>query len=148
MSHNMKDLLRLMVEKSASDLHITAGGPAHLRVDEKLVPVGQDALSEQDSRTLVFSMLTEAQIEKFEKNLELDVAFSVDNHDRFRVNVFKQKGSVAASIRLIPDSLWSFEKCGLPVDVALDLCNRPKGLVLITGSTGSGKSTSLASMID
>jgi twitching motility protein PilT len=148
MSHSIKDLLKLMVEKIASDLHITAGGPVHLRIDEALVPVGQDILSEQDSRTLIFSILTEAQIEKFEKNLELDIAFSVDSYGRFRVNVFKQKGTVAASIRLIPDSLWSFEKCGLPVDVALDLCNRPKGLVLITGSTGSGKSTSLASMID
>lgn len=148
MPHSIKDLLKLMVEKTASDLHITAGSPVHLRIDEGLIQVGQEILSEQDSRTLIFSMLTEAQIEKFEKNLELDIAFSVDNYGRFRVNVFKQKGSVAASIRLIPDSLWSFEKCGLPVDVALDLCNRPKGLVLITGSTGSGKSTSLASMID
>ncbi len=148
MPHSIKDLLKLMVEKTASDLHITAGSPVHLRIDEGLIQVGQEILSEQDSRTLIFSMLTEAQIEKFEKNLELDVAFSVDSYGRFRVNVFKQKGSVAASIRLIPDSLWSFETCGLPVDVALDLCNRPKGLVLITGSTGSGKSTSLASMID
>jgi twitching motility protein PilT len=148
MPHDIKDLLKLMMEKNASDLHITAGSPVHLRVDENLVSVGRDALSEQDARTLVFSMLTEVQIEKFEKEFELDAAFSVEGSGRFRVNVFKQKGSVAASIRLIPESLWSFEKCGLPADVALDLCNRPKGLVLITGSTGSGKSTSLASMID
>lgn len=148
MAHNMKDLLNLMAQKGASDLHITSGSPVHLRVDEVLIPVDRNALSDQDSRTLVFSMLTEAQMEKFERELELDVAFSVDGLGRFRVNVFKQRGSIAASIRLIPGSLWSFEKCGLPADVAVDLCNRPKGLVLITGSTGSGKSTSLASMID
>ncbi|MFH1190545.1 MAG: type IV pilus twitching motility protein PilT [Candidatus Omnitrophota bacterium] len=148
MSDDIKDLLKMMVEKNASDLHITAGSMPHLRVDEDLVPVGKGALSEQDATALIFSMLTETQIDKFEKDLELDAAFSVESYGRFRVNVFKQKGSVAASVRLIPDALWSFEKCGLPVDVALDLCNRPKGLVLITGSTGSGKSTSLASMID
>lgn len=148
MPHNIKELLKSMAAKNASDLHITAGSPIQLRIDEILVPVGKEILSADDARALIFSMLTEEQIEKFEKNLELDAAFSMEEFGRFRINVFKQRGSVASSLRLIPDSIWSFEECGLPADIALDLCNRPKGLVLVTGCTGSGKSTSLASMID
>ncbi len=148
MPHNINDLLKSMSVKNASDLHITAGSPVSLRIDEELVFVGHGVLSEQESKTLVFSMLTEAQIEKFERDLELDAALSIEGHGRFRINIFKQRDAVAASIRLIPHDIWSFEQCGLPSNVVLDLCNRPKGLVLITGSTGSGKSTSLASMID
>lgn len=148
MPSNMKDLLKLMVDRSASDLHITSGSPVQLRIDERLIPADKSVLSDADTRSMVFSLLTEAQIEKFERDLELDIAISSGDEGRFRVNVFKQRGSVAAAIRLIPNSIWSFEKCGLPADVAIDLCNMPKGLVLLTGSTGSGKSTSLASMID
>ncbi len=148
MPHNIKDLLKLMASRTASDLHITSGSPVQLRIDENLVPVDRDPLSDEESRSLIFSLLTEAQIEKFEQELELDIAIGAGEIGRFRVNVFKQKGSVASAIRLIPNSIWSFEKCGLPADVAINLCNRPKGLVLLTGSTGSGKSTSLASMID
>lgn len=148
MVHAIKDLLRLMVERKASDLHITAGAPVQLRVDENLISVDEIPLTTDSARTLIFSMLSEAQIGKFEQELEFDAAFTIDELGRFRANVFKQKGSIAASIRLIPHDIWSFEQCGLPADVALDLCNRPKGLVLVTGSTGSGKSTSLASMID
>lgn len=148
MHSDIKDLLKMMVDKKASDLHLTAGSPPHLRIDEVLTPVGGEPLSEKDSMSLVFSMLSEAQIEKFEKELELDIAFSIEEYGRFRVNVFKQRNTVAASIRLIPANLWTFDQCGLPPDVAMDLCNKPKGLVLVTGSTGSGKSTSLASMID
>ena len=148
MPHDIKELLKAMVTRNASDLHITSGSPVQLRIDENLVSVGEEILSSEDAKTLVFSMLTKMQIERFEQDLELDAAFSIEEWGRFRVNVFKQKGFVASSIRLIPHSIWSFEECGLPADVALDLCNRPKGLVLITGSTGSGKSTSLASMID
>ncbi len=148
MAHNIKELLKLMSVKNASDLHITAGSPLSLRIDENLVFVDEGILTEQESRALAFSMLTETQIEKFEKDLELDAAFSIEEYGRFRINIFKQRGSVAASVRLIPHAVWTFEQCGLPASAVLDLCNRPKGLVLITGSTGSGKSTSLASMID
>lgn len=148
MAHNIKDLLKSMAERKASDLHITAGSPVQLRIDENLIPVDDNILSSQDSKNLIFSMLSEAQIEKFETDLELDMAFSVEKLGRFRVNVFKQRASVAASIRHIPGALWSFEECGLPTDIALNFCNRPKGLILLTGCTGSGKSTSLASMID
>ena len=148
MPHNIKDLLKSMAGKNASDLHITAGSPVSLRIDEKLISVGDGILTDQESRALAFSMLTEAQIEKFEQDLEFDAAFSIEEYGRFRINIFKQRGAVAASVRLIPRSIWSFEQCGLPANIVLDLCNRPKGLVLITGSTGSGKSTSLASMVD
>lgn len=148
MRQDIKSLLKLMVEKNASDIHITAGAPVQLRIDENLIEANEDVLSADDTRELSYSMLSKAQIEKFEEVLELDMAFSIDELGRFRVNVFKQKGTVASSIRVIPHTIWSFEECGLPADVTLDLCKRPKGLVLITGATGSGKSTSLASMLD
>lgn len=148
MRQEIKSLLKMMVEKKASDIHITAGAPVQFRVDENLVAAGDEVLSAEDARSLAYSMLNDQQIEKFEKALELDMAFSIEELGRFRVNIFKQKGTVAASIRIIPHAIWTFEECGLPIDVTLDLCKRPKGLVLVTGATGSGKSTSLASMID
>lgn len=148
MQNDISKLLKLMFDKNASDLHITAGSPVALRIDENLVPVDDKVLTPAESEELIYSMLSEQQKERFEQDLELDMAFGVKALGRFRVNVFRQRGAVASSIRLIPHDLWSFEKCGLPANVALDLCNRPKGLVLLTGATGSGKSTSLASMID
>lgn len=148
MAHDIEVLLKLMAEKNASDLHITAGSPPQLRIDENLVPVDKGILSPSESQALTYSMLTDGQKQKFEKDLELDLAFGRTGLGRFRVNVFKQRGSIASSLRLIPHDIWSFEKCGLPTNVVLDLCKRPKGLVLVTGATGSGKSTSLASMVD
>jgi twitching motility protein PilT len=148
MLQEMNDLLKAMVEKGASDIHITAGSPVHLRIDEVLVAVNGNALTADKARELIYSMLSKSQIEKFEESLEFDMAFSMEELGRFRVNVFRQRGTVASSIRVIPHTIWSFEECGLPAEVALDLCKRPKGLVLITGATGSGKSTSLASMLD
>lgn len=148
MAHDIEVLLKLMAEKNASDLHITVGSPPQLRIDEDLTPVDKGILSSSESQALTYSMLTDPQKQKFEKDLELDVAFGRAGLGRFRVNVFKQRGSIASSIRMIPHDLWSFEKCGLPTKVVLDLCKRPKGLVLITGATGSGKSTSLASMVN
>lgn len=148
MVRDIEVLLKLMAEKNASDLHITVGSPPQLRIDEDLTPVDKGILSSSESEALTYSMLTDPQKQKFEKDLELDVAFGRAGLGRFRVNVFKQRGSIASSIRMIPHDLWSFEKCGLPAKVVLDLCKRPKGLVLITGATGSGKSTSLASMVN
>ena len=148
MHYDINDLLKLMVEKNASDLHITAGSTIQIRIDENLTPVTRDMLTSEESKNLVYSMLNEKQIEKFERELELDIAFGREGMGRFRVNVFKQRGSVASSIRIIPYDIWTFEQCGLPVKIVLDLCKKPKGLVLLTGATGSGKSTSLASMID
>ncbi len=148
MGQDIKNLLKMMVERNASDLHITAGSPLQLRIDEKLVPIDKNPLSPPETKELTYSMLTKAHIEKFERDLELDMAFGVPSLGRFRVNVFQQRGTTSASIRLIPFDIWTFEQCGLPVDVVTSLCKKPKGLVLITGATGSGKSTSLASMID
>lgn len=148
MLKEMDRYLRMMPEKNASDIHITAGSPMQLRVDELLMPVDDHALSPEDAKRLTYDMLTEAQQEKFERELELDMAISLKGVGRFRINVSKQRGSIASSIRMIPYDMWTFEQCGLPADIVTDLCKRPKGLVLITGATGSGKSTSLASMID
>lgn len=148
MAQEMNSLLKLMAEKNASDLHISSGSTIQLRIDEKLVSIDNHILSPDESRALSYSVLSASQIKKFEQDLELDMAFSLQKLARFRVNIFKQRDTVASSIRLIPHQIWSFEQCGLPVDIVTSLCRKPKGLVLITGATGSGKSTSLASMID
>ncbi len=148
MPKDINSLLKLMVEKNASDLHITANWPVCIRIDEKLISVDDHALSADEAKSLVYSILSKAHIEKFERDLELDLSFELQNVSRYRVNVFKQRGTIGAAIRLIPYKIWSFQECGLPVDVATSLCKKPKGLVLVTGATGSGKSTSLASMID
>jgi len=141
-------LLKLMVQKGASDLHISYSSPPQLRIDEKLVPTEFAALAAEDTKRLAYSMLKPQQIEKFERELELDVSFGIEGLGRFRVNVFVQRGYVGAAVRLLPLHIMSFEECGLPLSVAEDLCKRPKGLVLVTGATGSGKSTTLASMVD
>ena len=148
MAHDINKLLKMMNDKNASDLHITANSPVQLRIDDKLVPVDTSALSPEDARTLAYSILAKEQIAKFEKDLELDMSFGVSTISRFRVNVFMQRGHVGCAIRLIPFKIRTFEECGLPVDIVTSLCKKPKGLVLVTGATGSGKSTTLASMID
>ncbi len=141
-------LLKLMVQKSASDLHISAYSPPQLRIDEKLVPTEYGILAPDDSKRLAYSMLKPQQIEKFERELELDISFGIEGLGRFRVNVFYQRGVVGAAVRLLPMHIMTFDECGLPTKVVEGLCKRPKGLVLVTGATGSGKSTTLASMVD
>lgn len=141
-------LLRLVAEKNGSDLHIGADSPPLIRIDEKLQKIGFEPLSIETAKELVYSMLSNGQFKKFEKDKELDFSFELSGIGRFRVNVFFQRGAVGCSIRLIPFRIMSFEECGLPVDTAKALCKKPKGLVLITGATGSGKSTTLAAMID
>jgi len=148
MAHKMQDLLQLVVDKNASDLHISADSPVQIRIDEELIPVDDHPLTPEETKTLIYSILTKLQIDKFERELELDLAYNIEKVSRYRINVFKQRLSVGASIRRIPYRLWSFDECGLPADVATSLCKKPKGLVLVTGATGSGKSTSLASMVD
>lgn len=148
MPKDINTLLKLMVEKNASDLHIAANWPAHIRIDEKLIAADDRVLSPDEAKDLVYSILNKAQIAKFERDLELDISFELIGMSRYRVNVFKQRGAVGASIRLIPYKIWTFEECGLPINVTTNLCKKPKGLVLLTGATGSGKSTSLASMIN
>ena len=144
----IETLLKLMVQKGASDLHISVFSPPQLRIDEQLVPTEFAVLAAEDAKRLAYSMLKPQHIEKFERELELDVSFGIEGLGRFRVNVFLQRGYVSAAVRLLPLHIMSFEECGLPLNVVEDLCKRPKGLVLVTGATGSGKSTTLASMVD
>ena len=148
MNQGIDRYIKMMFERNASDLHITAGSPAYFRVDELLVPADDNILSPEDSKELVYSLLSNEQKERFERDLELDMSFGVKGLGRFRVNVFKQRGTIASSIRMIPHDIWTFEQCGLPQSTVLDFCKRPKGLVLVTGATGSGKSTSLSAMVD
>ncbi len=145
---NLHDLLKYMIEKGASDLHVTTGIAPSIRVDGKMKPIpGLEPLSGVQTKDLCYSILTDAQKHKFEENNELDLSFGIKNLSRFRANIFMQRGAVAAAIRTIPFKIKTFKELGLP-EVVSDLCNKPRGLVLVTGPTGSGKSTTLASMID
>ncbi len=144
----MRELLELVVEKNASDLHLAVGVPPVLRVHGKLEFLqGSDKLTPHESERLVFSTLNDEQRERFIAKRELDFSFGIPNLSRFRINVHRQRGSIAASIRRLATEIRSIEELGLPKIVA-DLASLPKGLVLVTGATGSGKSTTLAAMID
>jgi len=144
---NLHQLLKAMVDKGASDLHITTGSPPQLRVDGELVPLKMAPLSAVETKQLCYSVLTDAQKAKFEEDNELDLSFGVKQLARFRANVYMQRGAVAGAFRTIPFKILSFQELGLPPVVA-ELSKKPRGLVLVTGPTGSGKSTTLASIID
>lgn len=144
---NLHQLLRAMIEKGASDMHITTGAPPLLRVDGQVVPLKLDQLGPVETKQLCYSVLTEEQKIEFEKKKELDLSFGVKNLSRFRANIFMQRGAVSGAFRAIPFKILSFDELGLPQVVA-DLADRPRGLILVTGPTGSGKSTTLASIID
>jgi twitching motility protein PilT len=144
---NLHQLLKAMVEKGASDLHLTTGSPPQLRLDGKLVPLKTAPLTPIETKQLCYSILTDAQKHKFEEESELDLSFGVKGLSRFRANVFMQRGAVAGAFRTIPFKIMTFQELGLP-PVINELANKPRGLVLITGPTGSGKSTTLASIID
>ncbi|MFH1478869.1 MAG: type IV pilus twitching motility protein PilT [Candidatus Omnitrophota bacterium] len=141
-------LLKEMVDRGASDLHLGANTKPRIRIDGSLEDIGNTALTPESCKDLVYSFLTNEHKAKLERERELDFAFSKENLGRFRVNVFWQRGCVGSAIRNLPFNIMSFEECGLPVHAIENLCNKTKGLVLVTGSTGSGKSTSLASMIN
>src|SRR2546426_381418 len=136
-----------MVEKGASDLHITTGSPPQLRIDGSLVPLKTAPLTPVETKQLCYSILADAQKHKFEEENELDLSFGVKGLSRFRANMFLQRGAVAAAFRTIPFKILTFHELGLPPIIA-ELAKKPRGLVLVTGPTGSGKSTTLASIID
>jgi twitching motility protein PilT len=148
MTVNLRALLEEMIEKEASDLHVTAGERPKLRVDGDMADSSApEVLTAKDTLQLAYSVLTENQKKRFETEDELDFSFGIQNLARFRGNVFKQRGCVAMVIRMIPFNVRTFQDLGLPAIVA-KLAERPRGLILVTGPTGSGKSTTLAAMID
>jgi twitching motility protein PilT len=144
---NLRDLLQEMIDNKASDLHITAGVPPQLRVDGIIVGTEHDPLTPEVTQAITYSVLNEEQQKRFEEEKELDFSFGVKGLSRFRGNVFMQRGVVSLAIRQIPYEILSFKALGLP-SVIEQLSNRQRGLILVTGPTGSGKSTTLASIID
>jgi twitching motility protein PilT len=145
---NLRALLEEMIEKDASDLHLVAGERPKIRVDGDIVSAqSEEVMTPKDTLSLAYSVLTENQKKRFETESELDFSFGIQNLARFRGNVFKQRGCVSVVIRQIPFTVKTFGELGLPQVVA-QLADRPRGLVLVTGPTGSGKSTTLAAMID
>jgi len=143
----LPDLLRRAIDLGASDLHVTAGTPPQVRVRGSLVRLDLPDLTPAETKQLTYSVLTDVQKKRFEETFELDFSFGMRNLARFRCNVFSQRGAVGAAFRVIPDLIRNFKELGLPQVVAT-LADRPRGLVLVTGPTGSGKSTTLAAMID
>src|SRR3990172_5495132 len=143
----LSELLKKMVEMGGSDLHISTNSPPRVRVHGRLKPLDMPPLSAADTKTLAYSVLTDAQKHRFEENLELDFSFGLKNLARFRGNLLQQRGAVGAVFRTIPWEIKGFDALGLP-PVVKSLCEKPRGLVLVTGPTGSGKSTTLAAMLD
>jgi len=144
----IEELLRELMERKGSDLHISAGSPPRIRSDGALQPTHHEPLSSEETQRIIYGLLDNDQVAKFEREKELDFSFGISGIGRFRVNVFYQRGAIGSAIRVIPYTIHKFEDLGLPRTVCERLCSLPKGLVLVTGATGSGKSTTLASMID
>jgi twitching motility protein PilT len=143
----LPDLLKQTVELSGSDLHLSIGSAPQVRVHGELQKLDHPELTPSDTKALSYAVLTDAQKKRFEEMLELDFSFGIRGVARFRCNMFNQKGAVGAVYRQIPEKIRSFEDLGLP-PVLAKMADRPRGLVLVTGPTGSGKSTTLAAMID
>ena len=144
----MRDLLVAMAERNASDLHITSGVPPTLRVHGHLVPLEYPALTPDQTKALAYSMITTEQRERFEANHELDFSYGITGLSRYRVNIYQQKNAVGMAVRSIPHTPKAFEELGLPADICNTLISKHKGLILITGPTGHGKTTTMAAMID
>jgi len=144
---SLSDLLKRLLDMGGSDLHITTNSPPQIRVHGSLTPLDMPQLTPAETKQLAYSVMTDAQKHRFEENLELDFSFGLKGLARFRANVFNQRGATSAVFRVIPFEIKNFNQLGLPAVVAR-LCEKPRGLVLVTGPTGSGKSTTLASMID
>src|SRR3954463_163382 len=147
MGLSLSDLLKRMLEMNGSDLHITTNSPPQIRVHGHLVPLDLPQMTPAETKQLAYSVMTDSQKHRFEESLELDFSFGIKGLARFRANVFMQRGAVAAVYRTIPYEIRSFKDLGLPPVIA-GICDKPRGLVLVTGPTGSGKSTTLAAMLD
>jgi twitching motility protein PilT len=147
MSLTLNEMLKEMVDRGASDLHITTNSPPQIRIDGVLSALNSPALNATQTKQLTYSILTDKQKQRLEENLELDFSFGIKGLARFRANVFNQRGALAGAFRQIPFEIRSFRELGIPT-VVEKLAEKPRGLVLVTGPTGSGKSTTLASMID
>ncbi len=145
--YSLQDLLKMMIDQGGSDLHISAGSPPRMRVHGKLAPMNMPPLTGIDTKRMCYSVLTDAQKHRFEEENELDFSFGLKGLSRFRGNLFVQRGTVAGVFRAIPFKIKSFQELGLP-SIVEEITKKPRGLVLVTGPTGSGKSTTLASMID
>ncbi len=147
MALTLVELLRIMIERGGTDLHITTGSPPVIRVNGALERLNFPPLSPPETKSLIYSILTDTQKHRFEENWEIDFSFGIKGLARFRANVFMQRGAVAGAFRKIPYEIRSFEELGIP-PVVKKFCEKPRGLILVTGPTGSGKSTTLATMID
>ncbi|MCH8979116.1 MAG: type IV pilus twitching motility protein PilT [Armatimonadetes bacterium] len=144
---HLDGILKMAVERKASDIHITAVVPPMIRLDGEIVALPFERLTDQDSKRLIYDILSDENLQKFEQTHELDFGYTVTGLGRFRVNVYMQRNAVAAAIRLIPNRIPSFDELRLPT-MLRDMCKCSSGLILVTGPTGSGKSTTIATMLD
>lgn len=147
MDFTLKELLHKMLDAKSSDIHISAGAPPMMRKDGKLTPLIDHVLTKEESKELCYQALKPEEAQKFEKEWEIDTAINLEERARFRVNVFYQLETVAAALRPIPTEMPRPEQLGLP-DIIMDIAKKPRGLILVTGPTGSGKSTSMAAMVN
>jgi twitching motility protein PilT len=143
----IEDLMEQLIEMGGSDMHLSAGLPPYFRISGHLTPIGDEPMTSEQCQRLIFSMLNNTQRKNLEQNWELDCSYGVKGLARFRVNVYKDRGTYAACLRALSSKIPSFEKLGLP-DVVREMAEKPRGLILVTGPTGSGKTTTLAAMID
>jgi twitching motility protein PilT len=147
MSITIHQLLKTLVDQGGTDLHVTTNSPPQIRIDGKMIPLQVPPMTPAETKKIIYSVLNDSQKHRFEENLELDFSFGVKGLARFRANVFFQRGAVAGAFRTIPWEIKTFKELGLPLVVSA-LCDKPRGLILVTGPTGSGKSTTLAAMLD
>ncbi len=148
MSLTMQQLLTFMIKQKGSDLHLSADAIPRIRIHGDLKPLSMPALDQETARHLISSILSEEQMRKVDQQKDLDASYELPGVSRFRVNVYFQRGRIRTTIRAIPEEIKTFEELGMPREVFQNICALPKGLILVTGATGSGKSTTLASMID
>jgi twitching motility protein PilT len=144
---HVDDLLRVVVEKGASDLHLCVGVPPIIRIDGQLLPLNYERVGPTECQRMMYDVLSDEQIQRFEAQLELDFSYSLGRVARFRVNIYRDRGAAAGAFRLIPAKVPTIRELGLPI-ILEDLTRRPRGMIIVTGPTGSGKSTTLAAMIN